>query len=57
MICQQCGMHKAEWWDDIRAIAMCEDCALRAADGKWEDMGVDEKCEKVGFEWMGDEDD
>ena len=57
MICQQCGMHRAEWWDDIRALAMCEDCAVRAADGKWEDMDVAEKCEKVGYEWMGDEDD
>lgn len=57
MICQQCGMHRAEWWDDIRALAMCEDCALRAAENKFEDMYIEDKCEIMGFEYMGEEDD
>lgn len=57
MICQRCGDHRAEWYDDVTMTIMCEDCAVRAARDKLEDMDEGDLCELVGFEWCGDEDD
>ncbi len=56
MICQRCGDGRAEWYDDVTMTMMCEDCAVRAARDKLEDMDDGDLCELVGFEWCGDDD-